>query len=85
MRAALWIIFLFALAVAFPMAARMDQGYVIIVYPPWRIELSFMLAVLLMLGFVVFAYAGFRLADVALNLSGDVRAWREKHGTSSSP
>jgi HemY protein len=78
MRAALWILVLFAAAVAFTLAARLDQGYVIIVYPPWRMELSFMLALLLLAGLVTLAYVGLRLANVALNLSGDVRAWREK-------
>jgi HemY protein len=78
MRAALWILVLFAAAVAFTLAARLDQGYVIIVYPPWRMELSFMLALLLLAGLVALAYVGLRLANVALNLSGDVRAWRDK-------
>jgi HemY protein len=50
MRIALWLLALFALAVAFTLAARLDQGYVIVVYPPWRLELSFMLALLLLAG-----------------------------------
>ncbi len=78
MRAALWLLALFAMAVAFTLAARLDQGYVIVVYPPWRMELSFMLALLLLLGLLALAYAVTRLADIALNLSGDVRAWRLK-------
>jgi len=78
MRAALWVLALFAIAVAFTLAARLDQGYVIVVYPPWRMELSFMLALLLLTGLVALAYALLRLADIALNLSGDMRAWREK-------
>ena len=78
MRAALWVLALFAMAVAFTLAARLDQGYVIVVYPPWRMELSFMLALLLLTGLVALAYALLRLADIALNLSGDMRAWREK-------
>ncbi len=52
MRAALWVLALFALAVAITLAARLDQGYVIVVYPPWRLELSFMLALLLLTGLV---------------------------------
>lgn len=84
MRAALWILLLFALAVAFTLAARLDQGYVIIVYPPWRMELSFMLALLLVAGLVMLAQIGFRLLGVALNLSGDVRAWREKRRRSKA-
>ncbi|OYY95421.1 MAG: hypothetical protein B7Y41_02655 [Hydrogenophilales bacterium 28-61-23] len=78
MRAALWVLALFALAVAFTLAARLDQGYVIIVYPPWRLELSFMLALLLLAGLSVLAYLVLRLLGIALNISGDVHAWREK-------
>jgi HemY protein len=78
MRAALWLLALFALAVAFTLVARLDQGYVIVVYPPWRIELSFMLAILLLAGLMVLAYAALRLGGIALNLSGDLRVWREK-------
>jgi HemY protein len=78
MRAALWVLALFALAVAFTLAARLDQGYVIIVYPPWRLELSFVLALLLLTGLVTLAFALLHLARIALNLPDDVRAWREK-------
>lgn len=78
MRAALWVLALFALAVAFTLAARLDQGYVIIVFPPWRLELSFMLALLLLAGLSALAYLLLRLAGIALNISGDVQAWREK-------
>lgn len=77
MRAALWVLALFALAVAITLAARLDQGYVIVVYPPWRLELSFMLALVLLSGLVALAYALLRLTAIALNLSGDLRAWRE--------
>lgn len=76
MRAGLWVLALFALAVALTLAARLDQSYVIIVYPPWRMELSFMLALLLLAGILGLAYVFFRLAGIALNLSGDLRAWR---------
>ena len=75
MRAALWLLALFALAVAFTLVARVDQGYVIVVFPPWRMELSFMLAILLLAGVAVLVYAALRLLGIALNLSGDLRAW----------
>ena len=78
MRIALWLLALFAIAVAFTLTARLDQGYVIVVYPPWRLELSFMLALLLLAGLMALAYAALRLGGIALNLSGDLRAWREK-------
>jgi len=78
MRAVLWLLALFAAAVALTLAARLDQGYVIVVYPPWRLELSFILALLLLAGLLLLAYAALRLGFIALNLSGDLRAWREK-------
>ena len=78
MRAVLWLLALFAAAVALTLAARLDQGYVIVVYPPWRLELSFILAMLLLAGLLLLAYAALRLGIIALNLSEDLRAWREK-------
>ncbi len=78
MRAALWLLALFALAVALTLAARVDQGYVIVVYPPWRMELSFMLALLLLVGVITLAYALLRLGQVALRLPEDVREWRSR-------
>ena len=78
MRAALWLLALFALAVAVVLAARLDQGYVIVVYPPWRLELSFMLALLLLAVILGLGYFALRLMAIALDLSGDLRAWREK-------
>lgn len=78
MRAVLWLLALFALAVAFTLAARLDQGYVIVVFPPWRLELSFMLALLLLAGLMAMAYFLLRLATIALSLSGDMRAWRAR-------
>ncbi len=79
MRAVLWLLALFALAVAFTLVAQLDQGYVIVVYPPWRMELSFMLALMLLIGMLLSAYIALRLIGIALNLSGDMRAWRAKH------
>lgn len=78
MRAALWLLALFAAAVALTLAARLDEGYVVVVFPPWRLELSFILALLLLAGLGLLAYAVLRLGIIALNLSADLRAWRVK-------
>ncbi len=78
MRAALWLLGLFALAVAFTLAARLADGYVIIVLPPWRIELSVMLTLTLLAAGLGVTYFLLRLAGIALNLSGDLRAWRAR-------
>lgn len=76
MRIALWALLLFGLAVAIVLTARLDQGYVVIVYPPWRIEASFMLATLLATLLFLVAYVSVRLVRVALRLPGEVKAWR---------
>ena len=76
MRAALWIVGLFALAVAITLLARVDQGYVIVVFPPWRLELSFLLTVALLIGGFVLVSFLLHLARTALRLPEDLRAWR---------
>ncbi|MBI5330677.1 MAG: heme biosynthesis HemY N-terminal domain-containing protein [Betaproteobacteria bacterium] len=73
-----WVLALFGLAVAFTLAARLDQGYVIVVFPPWRMEVSFMLALALLCGFIGAAYLLTRLAQTALRLPEDMRAWRAR-------
>ena len=77
MRAAFWLLALFALAVALTLVARVDQGYVVVVYPPWRMELSFLLALVLLVGLIALAYAALRLGQAALRLPDDVREWRD--------
>ena len=80
MRVALWLLLLFGLAVAFVLTARLDQGYVLIVYPPWRVEMSFMLATVLAVLLFVAVYGTVRIVRVALRLPGEVAAWRvERH------
>jgi HemY protein len=78
MRIALWVLGLFALAVGFTLAARLDQGYVIVVFPPWRMEVSFMLALALLFALVGVAYVLTRLAQTALHLPEDLKAWRAR-------
>lgn len=78
MRAAFWLLALFALAVALTLAARVDEGYVIVVYPPWRMELSFMLALVLLIGLITLVYALLRLGQTALRLPDDVREWHAR-------
>lgn len=78
MRAAFWLLALFALAVALTLAARIDQGYVIVVFPPWRMELSFMLALFLLIGLMVLVFTLVRLAQTALRLPDDLRNWHAR-------
>ena len=60
MRALLWMLGLFAVAVGLVIAARYNNGYVLAVLPHWRAELSLNLAIILVLGIFVVAYAAVR-------------------------
>lgn len=84
MRAAFWILALFALAVAITLIARLDQGYVIVVFPPWRLEMSFLLTVFLLVGGFVLVSFLLHLARTALRLPEDLRTWRRhRHQTAA--
>ena len=54
MKALLWIIGLFALAVALPVAARYFPGYVLLVLPSHRVELSLSFAAILLASINIF-------------------------------
>lgn len=84
MRIALWIVALFAAAVGIALLARMDQGYVIVVFPPWRMELSFLLTMVLLVGGFFLVNFLLHLTRTALRLPSDLRAWRRhRHQTAA--
>lgn len=71
-----WLISLIVvaiLAVALALAGRYDPGYVVLVYPPWRAELSFVSFVLLLALLMLGAYLLVRLAIATLDLPRTVR------------
>ena len=70
------IIALFALAVGLVIAARYNDGYVLVVLPPYRVEVSLnLLFVLLAIGFVVL-YSVARLVTTAVQTPARVREYR---------
>jgi HemY protein len=76
MRLLLWLIGLFALAVGLTVAARYNSGYVLLVLPTHRVELSVNLAViLLLLAFVAF-YVLARTLLLALDMPARARQFR---------
>lgn len=78
MRLAIWILLLFALAVAITLLARFDAGYVVVVLPPWRLEMSFMLAATAVLLLFGVGYFLVRMVRMALRLPADVHAWHRR-------
>jgi HemY protein len=65
-------------AVALAMAGRYDPGYVVMVYPPWRMEVSFISFALIVAALIVSGLLLLRLALLTLNLPGIVRAQRAR-------
>lgn len=78
MRGLLWLLTLFALAVGVSLAARFNDGYVLLVFPPYRAEISLNLAMLLVVGGFVTLYGVLRTISLTLSLPNRVREFRER-------
>ena len=66
------------LAVGLAMAGRYDPGYVVLVYPPWRLEITFISFVLLVTALIVGGVILLRLAVLTLSLPSIVREQRAR-------
>lgn len=76
MKGLFWVIALFAAAVAVAMAGRLNDGYVLIVLPPWRVEVSLnFLIIALLLAFIAF-YALLRTLALTLGVPKRVQEYR---------
>ena len=78
MRALLWVIGLFALAVALPVAARYFPGYVLLVLPAHRVELSLSFATLLLGAAFVLAYILLRALSLTLEMPARAKGFRRE-------
>ncbi|MDR0577471.1 MAG: hypothetical protein LBI87_08045 [Candidatus Accumulibacter sp.] len=73
MKSLFWILALFALAVGISLTMRVNEGYVLLVMPPYRVEVSLYFAVLLAVsGFAVF-YALLRALSLVFSLPRRMR------------
>jgi uncharacterized membrane protein YciS (DUF1049 family) len=75
-RALLWIVFIFALAAGLVVAARYNAGYVQVVWPPYRVELSLNLVLVLLAGAFAVGYAVVRVISGMVRLPSRVQAYR---------
>lgn len=78
MRWVFWILGLFACAVAFALALRFNTGYALLVWPPYRVELSLNLALLLLVAGFTVAYLLLQFTFGAIGLPAKVREFRER-------
>jgi HemY protein len=73
-----WVLALFGLAVAAALGARLNDGYVLLVFPPYRAEVSLNLFVLALVAVVVALYLAMRALAVTVGLPKRVREFRER-------
>jgi HemY protein len=78
MRSLFWLLAVFAAAVALVIIGRVDAGYVLFVYPPYRVEVTMLFFGLAAAASFVLLYASVRLLGHVLALPGTVRAYRAR-------
>lgn len=78
MRGLFWVLALFALAVALSMAAGFNDGYLLLVMPPWRLEISLNLALGVLVGGFFLLHLLLHGVALTLALPGRVREFRER-------
>ncbi len=76
MRAAVWLLGLFAAAVALALFAGSNQGTVTVFWPPHRVDVSINLMLLVLLGLFVLLHLALRALAALLELPSQARRWR---------
>ena len=71
-----WLLSIIGLAVAIVLAAKYNYGYVLVVYPPYRFDLSLNLFLILLVTAFVLTYILTRVAVHALKLPSYVKAFK---------
>jgi len=78
MRVLFWFLLLAGAAVALALAARLTTGYALFVAPPYRVELSLNLLLVIVLASFVTGYVLLRIVRRALGLPEEVRRYRQR-------
>ncbi len=78
MKVVLWIIGLFTLAVGLSLFAQINTGYAIVFLPPYRVELSLNMTLLLIVATIAVSYLLLRLFAATLNLPHEVAAFQRR-------
>jgi HemY protein len=78
MRSLFWLLAVFAAAVALVIVGRIDAGYVLLIYPPYRVEVSILFFAVALVAAFLLLYALLRLLGHAVSLPAYVRAYRAR-------
>ena len=76
MRAAIWLLALFAVAVASALIAGNNQAVITVFWPPHRVDVSFNLVMLLLLGLFLLLYVALRAMSALFSLPVEAKRWR---------
>ena len=79
MRAALWFLALFGVAVAAALFAGNNQGTITVFWPPYRVDLSFNLVVLILAVLFFTMHVALRALSALFAMPGHARSWRLQH------
>jgi HemY protein len=75
-RAALWLLALFAVAAAVALFAGNNQGTITVFWPPWRVDLSLNLVLVILLAAFVLLHLALRGLAALFSLPTQARQWR---------
>lgn len=78
MRLFLWLLALFAAAIGIAVTARFNPGNVVLFYPPYRVDLSLNLFMVLLLAAFIVLHLMLRAIDAARSMPGQVAEYRQK-------
>lgn len=79
MRAALWFLALFGMAVAAALFAGNNRGTITVFWPPYRVDLSFNLVVLILALLFFTLHVALRALAALFAMPGRARSWRIQH------
>ncbi len=79
MRAALWLLALFGVAVAIALFAGNNQGTITVFWPPYRLDLSLNLVLLLLALLFFILHVALRALAALFAMPGHARLWRIQH------
>src|SRR6266567_9064262 len=78
MRILFWFLLLAVAAVVAALMVKLNAGYALLVSPPYRVELSLNLLLIIVVGSFFLLYFTLRLISRAVRMPETVRAWRRQ-------
>ena len=78
MRRIVWLLLVVSAAVGIALLMRVNHGNVAVLWPPYRIDLSINMAVLILAVLFLVLHLLFGILSNALNLPGRVREYRDR-------